>query len=69
MRLNTIVERLRLLGEIQNGFRPGRRVGDHIFTLTQVSELARQKWKKVFMGFLDVRKAYDRVWRDVLREN
>ena len=31
-------------------------------------ELARQKRKKVFMGFLDVRKAYGRVWRDALWE-
>ena len=67
-RLSRIVERLGLLGEIQNGFRPGRRVGDHVFTLTQSLELARQRRKKIFMGFLDVRKAYDKVWREALWE-
>ena len=55
-----------MLGEIQNGFRPGRRVVDHVFTLSQILEMERKRRRKVFMAFLDVRKAYDRVWREAL---
>lgn len=65
-RLGRVVEREGMLGEIQNGFRPGRRVVDHVFTLSQVLEMARKRRKKVYMAFLDVRKAYDRVWREAL---
>ena len=66
MRLGRVVEREGFLGEIQNGFRPGRRVVDHVFTLSQVLEIARKRKRKVYMAFLDVRKAYDRVWRNAL---
>ena len=65
-RLVRIVEREGMLGEIQNGFRPDRRVVDHVFTLSQILEIARKKKRKVHMAFLDVRKAYDRIWRDAL---
>ena len=68
MRLVRIVEREGFLGEIQNGFRPDRRVVDHVFTLSQILEIARKKRRRVFMAFLDVRKAYDRVWRGALWE-
>jgi hypothetical protein len=66
IRLGRVVEREGMLGEIQNGFRPGRRVVDHVFTLSQILEIARKRRRKVFMAFLDVRKAYDRVWREAL---
>ena len=61
-RFVNIVEQGGFLGEIQNGFRPDRRIVDHIFTLSQILELARKINKSVYMVFLDVRKAYDRVW-------
>ena len=46
------------------GFRAGRGCVDRIFTLQQLDEKA---WKKkVYVGFMDLEKAYDRVNREAL---
>ena len=49
----------RLVDE-QAGFRKGRACVDQIFIL----QLVARKGKRTFSCFVDVRKAYDRVWRD-----
>ena len=68
-RLDTVVERENILGEIQNGFRSGRSVDDNLLILRHVIEKSKAKGDKCFLSFIDLRKAYDRVWREGLWEN
>lgn len=42
-RLNTFLEEEVIIGEMQNGFRQGRQIGDNPFTVTIVIEIARKK--------------------------
>ena len=52
------------LGLIENGqgnFRPGRWFVDQIFTSKQICEKAREKKGRVYVGLIDLKKAYDRV--------
>ena len=41
----------------------GRRSTDSIYNLYQIIELAKQEKRKVFLAFVDLRKAFDRVDR------
>uniref|UniRef100_L7M0D4 Putative tick transposon n=1 Tax=Rhipicephalus pulchellus TaxID=72859 RepID=L7M0D4_RHIPC len=50
-----------LLTELQNGFRPGRRLDDNLFVVTQCAEVARKEGRTLLCCFLDVEKAYDNV--------
>jgi hypothetical protein len=52
----------------QAGFRAGRGTLDNIFILNHVIEKSRQDRKPVFTAFIDFRKAYDSVNRDLLWE-
>jgi hypothetical protein len=55
-----------LLHTAQNAFRSGRSTDDHIYSLSQVVK-GRQRMKlPTYAFFLDLRKAYDSVWRDGL---
>jgi hypothetical protein len=54
------------LHEAQCGFRKGRGCVDQIFNLKECISLARQKGKSLYMCFVDLRKAYDSVNRDLL---
>jgi hypothetical protein len=54
------------LGELQNGFRPGRRGTDNIFILSQLIESRRLEGKNMLACFLDISKAYDSVNRNIL---
>ena len=65
-RMQTLAESAGWLGDMQNGFRKGRSTMDSLFILTQVMEQALRKRTKVFLLFLDLRKAFDRVWREGL---
>ena len=53
----------RCLREEQCGFRQGRSCVDQIFTVNQVCEKYLDKNKSVYMAFMDLEKAYDRVDR------
>ena len=66
--MQTLAESAGWLGDMQNGFRKGRgtTVMDSLFILTQVMEQALRKQTKVLLLFLDLRKAFDRVWREGL---
>ena len=55
-----------LIDDEQRGLRAGRRCVDQIFTLKQTSEKAREKKYRVYVDFMDLEKAYDRVNREVL---
>ena len=67
-RLTEVVERHRILGEAQNGFRKGRSGTDSAFVLNSILWKSMSKRKKTHLAFLDLAKAYDSVDRDVLWE-
>ena len=54
------------LHEAQCGFRRGRGCVDQIFNLKECISMSRQKDKPLFMCFIDLRKAYDSVNRELL---
>ena len=55
-----------LIDDEQEGFREERGCVDHIFRLKQIGEKAREKKRRVYVGSLDLEKAYDRVNREAL---
>ena len=52
--------------EHQSGFRPGRSVQDHIFTVRQIAEKFIEKNIDLHLCFIDLEKAFDTVKRDEL---
>ena len=65
-RLTEVVEKHKILGEVQNGFRKNRSGIDSAFILNSVLWKSMAKRKKVNLAFLDIEKAYDSVCRDTL---
>ena len=63
-RLQVLAERE--LPESQCGFRRGCGYTDIIFTITQLTEKAIEYWAKQYLIFVDLKKAYDSVPREVL---
>ena len=55
-----------LLHEGQGGFRMGRSCINNIFSLSELIQGLIREVKSTFAFFLDVKKAYDTVWRDGL---
>ena len=55
-----------LTDDEQGGFRSGREYVDQIFTREQISEKAREKTRRMYVGFMDLEKAYDRVNKKAL---
>ena len=55
-----------LIDNEQGGFRAGRGCVDQIFTLKLIGEKAREKKCRVYVGFVDLEKAYGRVNREAL---
>ena len=55
-----------LICENQIGFKEKARTTDHIFTLKSIIETYKSNKKKVFAAFIDLRKAFDTVWREGL---
>lgn len=55
--------------ETQSGFRKGRSVQDHIFTLKEILSMRLQHNKKTFLAFLDLQKAFDKVPREKVWES
>ena len=60
-RIRVFCEEKGLLSDCQFGFREGRSCRDGLLVLSEV--LKRRGEGRVFMGFLDIAKAYDSVWR------
>ena len=52
----------RLLEE-QASFRSGRGCIDQIFIIRQLTKKYLEKDKKMYAAFIDMKKAYDKVWR------
>lgn len=62
-RLAEWVEKKKLLVEGQGGFRRGRSTVDQILTLVEMVRKRKGQGKSTWVTFLDIRKAYDTVWR------
>lgn len=65
-RLRIWAERVGVLSDLQGGFRHGRGCLDQIFILNEILSKRREMGLSSFLAFIDVKKAYDRVWRDGL---
>jgi hypothetical protein len=50
----------------QGAFRKDRWIQDHIFMLHGICSLAKSSKKPLYIAFLDLSKAFDRVWREGL---
>ncbi len=55
-----------MLGIEQNGFRVGRRAEGNIFIANELIERKKCDGEKLYLCFLDIEKAYDRVNRELL---
>ena len=56
------------LNDAQNGFRKGRSIQDNIFIIKQIIEKAQKEKKQIYLGFIDLEKAFDRVPRKKIWE-
>jgi len=63
-RLSNWVEQQAVLVEEQAGFRKGRSTIDQLLILIEL--IRNRRPKKTYCAFLDIQKAYDRVWRQGL---
>jgi len=55
------------VADMQFGFMKGKGTTDAIFTVRHVQENFRVKRKKLYFGFVDLEKAFERVLREVIR--
>ena len=62
------VEESGMLGDIQGGFRLGRRTEDNLFMLERMIEMTKVRKDCLFVSYIDMEKAYDRVNRKKLFE-
>ena len=67
-RLNNWMEETNFLGDIQCGFRRNRRTEDNMFMLERMMEMAAARGEELYIAFIDMEKAYDRVNRKKLFE-
>ena len=65
-RLNIWIGSNRILSPLQSGFRRGRQTQDHIFRLVQDGLTAFNRDQSMGAIFIDIEKAFDRVWHDGL---
>ena len=54
------------VGEEQRGFRFGWGCLDQVFVFKQLAENCREKRKELYVAFMDLEKAYDKVYREEL---
>jgi hypothetical protein len=55
------------IDEMQFGFMPEKGTTDAIFIIRQLQEKYREKRKKLYFGFVDLEKAFDRVPREIVK--
>ena len=70
-RSEKVLERIRELVNIdsmQFGFMPGRGATDALFVVRRMQEEYRDKKKKLYVCFVDIEKAFDRVSRKVMKK-
>ena len=66
--INGWVEESGMLCDVQVFFRRGRRTEDNLFMLEKMIEMAKVRKECLFVSFIDIEKAYDRVNRKKLVE-
>ena len=59
--INGWVEESGMLGDVQGFFRRGRRTDDNLFMLERMIEMAKVRKECLYVAFIDMEKAYDRV--------
>lgn len=57
------------LSESQSGFRKGRSIQDHIFSIKQIINKALLSNTKIFFAFIDLEKAFDKIKRQTVWDN
>ena len=62
-RVNRWVEESGMLVDLHGGFRKGRRIEDNLFSMEHLIGITRMKKVCLFVAFIDMEKAYDRVDR------
>jgi hypothetical protein len=65
-RLEKYLDTNSIICKKQIGFKKGSRTSDHILTLKTVIDKAFKSPKKVYACFIDFKKAFDTINRDVL---
>ena len=66
--INGWVEESGMLGDVQVFFRRERRTDDNLFMLERIIEMAKVRKGYLYVAFIDMEKAYDRVNRKKLFE-
>ena len=64
--LEKVTRKVVEINEMQFGFVPGKGTNDAIFILRQLQEKHLEKGKILYLAFVDLEKAFDRVPREVL---
>ena len=62
------IQKLVNIDSMQFGFMPGRGMTDALFVIQRIQEKYRNKKKKLYMYFVDIEKAFDRVPRKVMEQ-
>ena len=66
-RLENLIQKIHPVSQNQVGFKKGHRTSDHIFVLnTIVKHFVKVEKKKLFVAFIDFKKAYDKINRNLL---
>ncbi|CAB1107046.1 unnamed protein product [Ectocarpus sp. CCAP 1310/34] len=65
-RIVGVLEKEHSISEGQAGFRKKRGCVDHVFTVGRIIQGRKRAGKPTYCYFLDVKKAYDTVWRNGL---
>ena len=66
-RLRSQIEQIGFINKHQSGFRRAMSTDDHLFRLSQSMMKSFKRGEHVVATFLDVEKAFDNVWHNVLR--
>ena len=64
--MTEFMEETNVLNKKQIGFKKGSRTADHIFVLKTLIDIYKRKRQPIYSCFLDLRKAFDSVWRSGL---
>ena len=62
-RLNKLSDDIGFISEVQGRFRKGYSVQDSLFVMHSLISLYLSSGKKLFCAFVDIKKAFDIVWR------
>ena len=65
-RISSWIDVNQVIGEEQAGFRAEHCTADHVFTLLVCIQKQLLRHKKLYVAFIDFRKAFDTVCRDKL---